>query len=185
MSAPDDENEPSWKPKGPSLDSSGRLRGNTGLGPGQKPGTFTVPRPRIHQDEPLELADREPKSSEDQDLYRPYLDEPKRPFRIPRWPIALVVLGLIGAAAWFFRPDIKFGVKLNPVTSAPALLHIDSEPSGAKVKVNGTVIGDTPVILDNLYAGEATVEISRRGYKTWRGTFQGGEKVKIEAQLRK
>lgn len=56
-------------------------------------------------------------------------------------------------------------VSLN-MASDYGRLEITSTPSGASVRVNGADYGFTPVTVDRVKSGLATVEVSKKGYKS-------------------
>jgi serine/threonine-protein kinase len=53
------------------------------------------------------------------------------------------------------------------------------------VLVEGREVGTTPLAVDNLYPGDKplTVQVRLRGYRTWTGTFRGGEPVEFKVAL--
>ncbi len=53
----------------------------------------------------------------------------------------------------------------------PGVVTINSTPSGATVKVNGTSRGETPLRLTGLSAGRHELELSRSGYRRYYGSF--------------
>jgi serine/threonine-protein kinase len=133
----------------------------------------------------LELAERtqRPESDwvEEQDLPRP-----RR-----RWGRTAVALGviavLVGSGFWvltqhsWFVPMVlaKLGVKMpSPV------LSIVSNPPGATVLVEGQDVGTTPFAVDNLYPDRPiSVQLKLKGYRTWKGTFRGGQPVEFQVAL--
>jgi hypothetical protein len=46
-------------------------------------------------------------------------------------------------------------------------LAINSDPPGARVLLNGQVVGSTPLLLRDLPAGSCVVRIEAEGYETW------------------
>ncbi len=67
----------------------------------------------------------------------------------------------------------------------PGTLRVDSRPEGATVRVDGQVLGHTPVHQD--YAPRADrvrVEITKRGYRTWRGEIVHAKQgIQVDAHL--
>jgi hypothetical protein len=47
-----------------------------------------------------------------------------------------------------------------------------SEPSGAKVFVDGQQAGSTPLVLNNLAIGSRVVRVEAQGYQTWSGAVR-------------
>lgn len=51
-------------------------------------------------------------------------------------------------------------------------LVVDSRPEGAKVFLDGKLVGTTPMSLPSIAAGEHTVRLERDGYKNWSSTVR-------------
>lgn len=177
--APDDEDSSSAgrKPDA-TLDPSGRLER---AAPRKAPPEV---RP-LHEAPPLELQERAPRQAEEVDLERRYREAvvPRR--RAPFWGILamLILAGAGGALLWF--PDLPGRLRAAGTPRPPAYLYVSSEPDGATIKVGETVIGQTPFAGENVYTGAVPIELSLAGYRTWRGTFTGGEEARVEVRLRR
>jgi len=65
-------------------------------------------------------------------------------------------------------------VPYEPPVSAPVygMMRVTSAPSGARVVVDGTLIGYTPVVLQTLDPGVHSVEISMRGFYSFSQNIQ-------------
>lgn len=72
----------------------------------------------------------------------------------------------------------------SPAADAGALF-IDSRPRGARVIVDGQVIGTTPMQMLALPAGTHDVRLELDGYRTWTSTVQvrGGETSRVTGSL--
>jgi hypothetical protein len=89
--------------------------------------------------------------------------------------------------------EYKREVDLDPATpttlsaelSASGTVKILSNVSGATVLVDGQVVGKTPVVLDNIAAGEHLVEVKQSGYVDAKQPFHldGGEQKILAADL--
>lgn len=66
------------------------------------------------------------------------------------WAIAAVILGVVLLAFVAMSPGIRLGT---------ATLVIDTEPAGANVRIDGVVIGATPIETDDLLAGEHVLRV--------------------------
>jgi PEGA domain len=98
-----------------------------------------------------------------------------------------VIVRARGYAEW------KREVDLDPATpttlsaelSASGTVKILSNVSGATVIVDGQVMGKTPVVLDNIAAGEHLVEVKHSGYVDAKQPFHldGGEQKILAADL--
>ena len=78
-------------------------------------------------------------------------------------------------------------LKLTLARVAPPMGTADilSTPLGATVKVDGAVVGRTPLIDFKLKPGPHQVEVSKDGYETWTQTAAaGGKKLFLDAGLR-
>ncbi|HYO67018.1 MAG TPA: serine/threonine-protein kinase [Archangium sp.] len=135
----------------------------------------------MREDE-LELEERAPKQ---ETLY----EEPTSRMRWGR-PVAIVAtLLLLGGGAVvgypYLRPLLtRLFYSVGPKQTLP-LLAFQSQPEGATVTVEGTVIGLTPLVIDNTYATGQKVpfQVTLKGYKPRKGTFTGGEPVSVDLQL--
>ena len=66
-------------------------------------------------------------------------------------------------------------------------LVITSEPLGALVKVDGEVVGPTPVVLNDVRAGSRVVRIESSGYDTWSTAARvvANRETRVNATLRR
>jgi TonB family protein len=82
-------------------------------------------------------------------------------------------------------PRAELKLTLARVTPAMGVADILSTPLGATVKVDGAVVGRTPLVDFKLKPGPHRVEVSRDGYETWSETATaGGKKLFLDANLR-
>lgn len=67
----------------------------------------------------------------------------------------------------------------------PAQLVVDSRPRGARVFVDGRLVGQTPLTLPRVTPGEHAVRIDLLGYQRWmtRVTVAPGERTRVAASL--
>ena len=133
--------------------------------------------------ESLELAERAPRPESD------WQEDPGAPRR--RWRRVGRVLGLVAllaaGGAWLYSQRATLPghlAKLGVPVPSP-VLSIITHPPGATVLVEGREVGTTPLAVDNLYPGDKplTVQVRLRGYRTWTGTFRGGEPVEFKVAL--
>jgi TonB family protein len=78
-------------------------------------------------------------------------------------------------------------LKLTLARAAPTIGVADilSTPLGATVKVDGAVVGHTPLVDLKLKPGPHQVEVSKDGYETWsQAVTAGGKKLWLDANLR-
>ena len=133
--------------------------------------------------ESLELAARAPRPESD------WQEDPGAPRR--RWRRAGRVLGLVAllaaGGAWLYsqRATVPGHLAKLGVPVPSPVLSIITHPPGATVLVEGREVGTTPLAVDNLYPGDKplTVQVRLRGYRTWTGTFRGGEPVEFKVAL--
>jgi len=194
--------DPDWKPSGPVLDASGRLERTS-------PAAHAAPapvrrRPPAAKEEPLEPMERPAKPTViDQELPSAQLADisilhaaarVKRPSVLGKLIVGTVVLAALAVAGVLFVPQLNKQAQDNLPRALAAsipqprtrVLNIQSEPSGATVRINGTEVGVTPFLTENIYPrGEISVTLSLKGFQGWSGQFRGGEDAELSAQLRK
>jgi hypothetical protein len=91
--------------------------------------------------------------------------------------------------AFLFFPLIFCAVDLSGRESYEELagrgLYVNSEPSGAKVFINGIERGKTPFNLDALRAGEYSVRVAKEGYleRRFTVTIRRSERVEVTVVL--
>lgn len=64
-------------------------------------------------------------------------------------------------------------------------LYIVSRPMGARVTVDGRVVGVTPLLLTDVSSGSRTIQLQADGHKPWQTTVQVkiGERTRVAASL--
>jgi serine/threonine protein kinase len=193
--------DPDWKPTGPVMDASGKVERDTPL---RAAPVRRAPAPVV--EEKLELMERPAKESTaatqfDAEAPMAGIDVVRAAARIqPRggigkWAVLLLlVVAVVGAGAVLYVPRFNQQAQDNLPKALAAkvpqirtrVLNIQSEPSGASVSVNGSQVGVTPFIAENLYpATELEVTVTMRGYRTWKGKIRGGEDIELSANLQK
>jgi hypothetical protein len=67
----------------------------------------------------------------------------------------------------------------------PGALEVDSRPAGAKVYLDGTLIGNTPLSLPAVTAGEHAVRLEHDGYRNWSSSVRivASERNRVTASL--
>jgi hypothetical protein len=88
------------------------------------------------------------------------------------------------------RPSQSFEVSLEgagATTTVPgaAGLQVDSRPSGARVFVDGTAVGVTPLQLPTIAAGTHMIRIELAGFRPWATsvTVTSGQRTRVAASL--
>ncbi len=187
-----------WKPFGPQLDSSGQLEGVLPKTPSWAPASGApLLAAQLQSDTQLELARPVPVSGENGAGNLDVVPEPplysRRRSKVPKLLFYLAVSLVL--AAWTYWDQLgptyeKYSRILKARTEtelagpAAPILRIESEPPGAHVTINGREIGTTPLFQENLFPrGQIEVTLSRRGYLSWVGSFEGGANATVEAQL--
>lgn len=133
--------------------------------------------------ESLELAERAPRPKADWEE-----DTSTAPRRRKRAVMALGVVAMLaagGGGLYSQRATLPGHLAKLGVPMASPRLSVISNPPGATVLVEGQDVGLTPLAMDNLYPGDKplTVQVRLRGYRTWKGTFRGGEPVEFKVAL--
>jgi hypothetical protein len=75
-----------------------------------------------------------------------------------------------------------------PVDAGPAgsvTLSIESTPTGAQVRVDGRLVGSTPLIFSRPADATSEVRVSRRGYRDHEVTLKPGGPQRLNVKLRK
>ena len=133
----------------------------------------------------MQLTERAPKPV----THFPLTDEPSSGLR--RWGRTLgkllALVGVVGAgvvALPYLKPRLMAVRYAVAPAQAPSTLSIQSDPSDATVTVDGTVVGTTPLFIDNIYPSqEIPVQVTLKGYKPWKGSFMGGQPVSLDVRL--
>ncbi len=101
----------------------------------------------------------------------------KRRSRVPLVGVLLVVAALAAA----------FGVMRQRSTLKVAVpdLVVTSEPSGATLRIGEETVGPTPWAGSNAWVGTVPWELSAPGYQKKKGTFRGGQAVRLDVTLQK
>ncbi|MCP3103766.1 protein kinase [Myxococcus sp. K15C18031901] len=134
----------------------------------------------------LQLEERAPRPESDWDA--PV--STRRPWG--RYAVALLGVALaVGGSVWLWPHRHTVSGRLmasmdRPMAMAAPVLMLLSEPTGATVLVDGKSVGTTPLALDNLYPeGTVPVQVKLKGYRTWQGTFPGGQATRLEVKLQR
>lgn len=180
--------------KGPTLSADGRLERFDKVEKAVPLPTGPVPR----QDEPpLELASRQPKKVEarvEQFRQMPPSAVEKRRRGAMIAVVVLLVMGIGGFAAFaLFRPrlsDLPFGVSETSLfdqlnSGEPIPVIISSTPTGAKLTIGTTVVGETPWAGENTWQGKTRVRLEAPGYKPWEGQLDGQKPITLDIELKK
>jgi hypothetical protein len=77
-------------------------------------------------------------------------------------------------------------VSSENAVSVSAKLHVESDPPGADIEVDGSFVGNTPSDVQ-VTEGEHTVAVRKAGFKDWNRTVKvsGGSSVNLSSQLEK
>jgi hypothetical protein len=126
------------------------------------------------------------------------------PSRGLSWKAILVPLVLgVGTAAYFVFPEVRLqladAVQRGPAqmrevvsrllpgraSAAPLVpLFFESDPAGARVFVEGSELGTTPLEVENDYPETAIeVRLEMPGYRRWTGWFPGARGWRVRAEL--
>jgi hypothetical protein len=82
--------------------------------------------------------------------------------------------------------DVRVGF-LTEVTIKEGELEVRSEPSGAKVYLDGNEMGETPIVLSEVWSGKHTVRVMKDGYAPHEEQVEikGADRKKITTSLRR
>src|SRR5216683_3070052 len=99
-----------------------------------------------------------------------------------------LLLGTLGLGIYFW-PQLQSWIPhkylaIFPLAVESPILQVKSEPMGAIVRIDGQVVGTTPLAMNNLYpAGPVRVTLTLKGHKNWTGQFAGAARVVVAARL--
>lgn len=82
-------------------------------------------------------------------------------------------------------PDQTSGLPAEARGAKVGSLMVDSRPAGARVFVDGKMVGTTPMLLDAVATGEHSVRLERDGFSPWTSTttVSGGERTRVSGSL--
>ena len=65
------------------------------------------------------------------------------------------------------------------------VLTIESRPEGARVFLDGKLMGATPLAIPNVAAGEHAIRLERDGYQHWSSSVRivASEQIRVTASL--
>lgn len=95
------------------------------------------------------------------------------------------------------RPTATVSVTLAPdrgqaatsgrtaAAGAEGSMFVDSRPRGARVVLDGRIVGTTPLVVPSVAAGERNVKLERDGYRTWdaRVRVTAGQRARVSGSL--
>lgn len=89
------------------------------------------------------------------------------------------------AATPAVAPERTSGLNADAARAKAGSLMVDSRPAGARVLVDGKLVGTTPLLLDSVAAGEHTVRLDLDGFQPWTTgtTVTGGERTRVSGSL--
>lgn len=91
--------------------------------------------------------------------------------------LVVVVLALVGFGIWGWSGS-------SDSSPRPGTLSILSSPAGAKITIEGKVVGQTPWFSDNTWPRQPVLfELSLPGYRAWKGSFSGGVEARMDVTL--
>jgi len=94
-----------------------------------------------------------------------------------------------GYLAWTDVVEVgtgRQGIHADLKREARGLLAVASKPEAARVYVDGTFAGRTPVRMADLVAGQHQVRVAKNGYVSWEGTAEvkGGGRTDLSLRLK-
>jgi hypothetical protein len=102
----------------------------------------------------------------------------------PRAGAAREAGGTAGSAATGGDPDSD-RASAEATAAGLGALYVLSHPAGARVIVDGQVVGTTPLVVTNVPPGNKTVRLELPGHKPWSSTVRvaAGQRVRVAASL--
>jgi hypothetical protein len=88
-------------------------------------------------------------------------------------------------AAWDSRDQSDSLAAVRPQTSFRGTLAVSSWPPGARVFINGTAVGTTPVVLPAVPVGSRVVRLEADGYQLWSSAVRviANQQTRVTATL--
>ncbi|MGE3955262.1 MAG: PEGA domain-containing protein [Vicinamibacterales bacterium] len=82
-------------------------------------------------------------------------------------------------------PERTRGLPADAPGAKAGSLMVDSRPAGARVFVDGRMVGTTPMLLDAVTAGDHSVRLELDGFTPWTSTARvtGGERTRVSGSL--
>jgi hypothetical protein len=82
-------------------------------------------------------------------------------------------------------PDVPRGSVSAAPTTHTGALRVETRPAGARVIVDGSAAGLTPLVLDRLASGDHRVRIEQGGYRAVLSTVKvvGGEETRLAVTM--
>jgi len=141
--------------------------------------------PKLADVDKLELADRPapPNTYEPPEPYRTTSTVSRR----SAWPwvVLLLVLAAIAALRLQRVRDQLMSINVLPSRGLKPMV-VMSAPSGAKLIIDGTTVGETPWAGDNNWHGAGVpYELSADGFVTLKGTFEGDRELTLNVTLKR
>jgi hypothetical protein len=91
--------------------------------------------------------------------------------------LGVLVLTLAGVGSWLWSGT-------SGTSASTGTLSIVTSPAGAKLSIEGKVVGETPWFGDNTWPRRPVLfELSLHGYRTWKGSFSGGVEARMDVTL--
>jgi serine/threonine protein kinase len=83
------------------------------------------------------------------------------------------------------RPRPPGGVSATTGTLAAGELRVESRPTNANVFVDGKLVGTTPLLIEQVEAGEHTIRLELAGHRGWTSSVRvvGGQRNRVGASL--
>jgi hypothetical protein len=80
---------------------------------------------------------------------------------------------------------IASAARVQPPVPAAAPLTVESRPDGAKVFIDGRLVGTTPLVVPEVTTGEHALQLDRDGYQRWSSAIRiiTSERNRVTASL--
>jgi len=82
-------------------------------------------------------------------------------------------------------PERTSGLPAGAPGAKVGSLMVDSRPAGARVLVDGKLVGTTPLLLDSVAVGDHSVRLELDGFNSWTAATRvtGGERTRVSGSL--
>ncbi|MGE3521090.1 MAG: PEGA domain-containing protein, partial [Vicinamibacterales bacterium] len=132
---------------------------------------------------PLTLRDVRPGAHRVRIALRGYVTADRRVRISAAQPAQSIDVNLVAARA--ARGAAPVGVRAQAPERGSGTLMIDSRPTGARVRVDGKLVGTTPMLMDAVSAGQHAVRLELEGFSAWTAavTVSPGERARVSGSL--
>lgn len=136
----------------------------------------------LEKDVVIELVERAPRpASVEPAAYRPVA---RRSRRLPWLAVGALAVAAVAVVLAFWKfPSLQRSLPaLLPIGQRSTILF-QTQPSGATLRIEGTVVGTTPFAADHLFGADARWSVTLAGHRAVTGRFNGDADQRVTLKL--